>query len=65
MVTLKSGVTNLGIIFMSINLSANTVGWQQGIVNMQGNIVPLVVFAGWILVIIGGIFMVSSKTKGL
>ena len=53
-----------GIIYMSIQTSANMVGWGAGVNNMYSNIVPLVVFAGWILVIIGGIFMVSAK-KGL
>jgi hypothetical protein len=49
---------------MSIQTSANMVGWSAGVNNMYSNIVPLVVFAGWILVIIGGIFVVTSK-KGL
>jgi hypothetical protein len=50
-----------GIIFMSIMTSANTTGWSTATSNMFTNILPLVIFAGFILVIIGGIFMLGHK----
>jgi hypothetical protein len=50
-----------GIIYMSITTGANVTGWSAATANMYSNITPLVIFAGFILTIIGGIFVVGHR----
>ena len=49
------GVAVAGGVFMSINMSANVTGWSATTTNFYRNIIPLVIFAGVVLVIIGAL----------
>jgi hypothetical protein len=50
-----------GNVFMMINMSANTTLWGSSPLNLYRNITPLIVFAGIVLVIIGGVLVYRAK----
>jgi hypothetical protein len=54
-----------GMIFMAINISANVTGWGTNTTSFYRVIVPLVIFAGWILIIIAGAFISQHRGDGV
>ena len=50
-----------GNVFMAITMTSNTTGWSATIVNFSRNIIPLVIFAAFVLVVVGGILFFMPR----